>query len=72
MKLTDELWGTRNYYIVRTYMSEAIPLSTALCIHGIRIVVSHIRNVCFDFVLEYFTTECRRHRYIKRKANGES
>jgi len=53
----------------KTYMSETIPLGTALRVHNIGVIVSHIRNNWFDIVLEDLTTKCRRSGHIERETD---
>jgi hypothetical protein len=52
----------------RTYMSESIPLSSALRIHDIQIIVANSTAQGLDLMLEDFTSKRRRLRHVGREA----
>lgn len=52
----------------QTYVSEAIPLRTALRVQRVYIIVGDVRSEGFDTVLESFTVKCRFLRHSERKA----
>jgi hypothetical protein len=51
--------------VCMTYMSEAVPLGSALCIHSIEIIVSDILYQFFDLMFEDFTAKSRLLRAVK-------
>lgn len=50
-------------------MSEAVPLSSALCVHSVKVVISHILSKNLDLMLEDFPAKGWLRRAIERQVH---